>query len=271
MNKSTESFPTGLESIFVIIGLFAGEYFFSALLYDFKDALGIGKNQITAITSILGSGLIFSALVSYKKISYSSIFHNTKTSATAIVSVLTIPIILLVPGLILVVWTVHVLVLSIFPLSNREIIMFEQMMSRDLASIINICVIAPMVEEMLFRGIILRSFLTQYTTRAAIIGSAAIFGIAHMNIYQFFVGLILGTILGWLYERTKSLWPCIILHAAYNSTVMLFAILDSSLEEGELWSPGVFHWVAAFALFAVGTTLLKKLLTERNASLTTSP
>jgi membrane protease YdiL (CAAX protease family) len=76
---------------------------------------------------------------------------------------------------------------------------------------------APLLEEMLFRGIVLRGFLLRYARWQAILGSALLFGAAHLNIYQFVVGLVMGTVLGWLYERTRSLIPCIALHAAYNS------------------------------------------------------
>lgn len=63
----------------------------------------------------------------------------------------------------------------------------------------------------------MRSFLGQYPKWAAILASAGMFGFAHMNTYQYVGAVIIGVFLGWLYERTKSLLPCIGLHAAYST------------------------------------------------------
>jgi membrane protease YdiL (CAAX protease family) len=97
------------------------------------------------------------------------------------------------------------------------------------------------LEEMLFRGVILRAFLRRYPAGIAIVHSSAIFGLAHLNLYQFLVGLMLGLLLGWLYERTRSLWPCIALHGAYNSAVT-FLPPSSRADEGGLL---VLLWVGA--------------------------
>ena len=42
-----------------------------------------------------------------------------------------------------------------------------------------------------------------------------------MNIYQFVVALVLGVLSGWLYERSRSLIPCIALHVSYNSALTI--------------------------------------------------
>src|SRR5256885_10235848 len=46
------------------------------------------------------------------------------------------------------------------------------------------------------------------------------------NVYQFFGAMLLGLTLGWLYERTRALWPCIALHMSYNVAVTWLAQAD---------------------------------------------
>ena len=89
-------------------------------------------------------------------------------------------------------------------------------------SAITLCVIAPFVEEMLFRGLFLRSFLWSHSPARAIVLTSLLFGAAHLNVYQFVVASTLGLVSGWLYWATRSLWPCIFEHAIYNSGVMLY-------------------------------------------------
>ena len=135
-------------------------------------------------------------------------------------------------------------------------------MSKSFTSVVTVCILAPVLEEMLFRGIILRSFLRQYRRSYAIVGSAALFGLAHLNIYQFAAGLVLGIVSGWLYERARSLWPCILLHAAYNSIIVwsYFSITSISIEQNDLWQPPMAYWVASFILAFVGVSVLQRLL-----------
>lgn len=78
-------------------------------------------------------------------------------------------------------------------------------------------IIAPVVEEMLFRGVILKGFIKHYSPHRAIAVSALLFGIAHLNPWQFWTGVIWGSIAGWWYYETCSLVPGILGHALVNS------------------------------------------------------
>lgn len=81
-----------------------------------------------------------------------------------------------------------------------------------------------------------------------------------MNIYQFVVGLSLGVLLGWLYERAKSLWPCILLHGAYNSALMaLCALADPTEDQVALFFSPVL-WGVAFVCAFAGFSLLQRML-----------
>ena len=102
--------------------------------------------------------------------------------------------------------------------------MFEELMNDEFLTIFTIAVIAPIVEEFLFRGVILEGFLRRYSPQKAIIWSAVIFGIAHLNPWQFISAFILGVVIGWVYWKARSLWICIFIHFVNNAipAVLLF-------------------------------------------------
>ncbi|MGX4599019.1 CPBP family intramembrane glutamic endopeptidase [Faecalimicrobium sp. JNUCC 81] len=83
---------------------------------------------------------------------------------------------------------------------------------------IQILITAPIFEELLFRGVILNGLLSKYKNnyKKAIIISALIFGIAHLNIPQGINAFILGIILGGIYYCTGSMKLSIFAHFINN-------------------------------------------------------
>jgi hypothetical protein len=77
-------------------------------------------------------------------------------------------------------------------------------------------VVAPLTEELLFRGLILRGLLSRHTPTVAVLVSSFLFAAIHLNPWQFMSALSLGIILGWFYLRTGSVLACIIGHAIAN-------------------------------------------------------
>ncbi len=78
-------------------------------------------------------------------------------------------------------------------------------------------VVAPVTEELVFRGLILRGLLGRWPVAPAVLASAALFALTHFNPAQAPVALLLGTLLGWVYVRTRSLGLCILGHALNNA------------------------------------------------------
>lgn len=88
---------------------------------------------------------------------------------------------------------------------------------------------APILEELIFRGIILDGLLNRYTPATSILISSVLFGIVHLNPWQFFTGLIMGVFIGWVYHKSKSLLAAIVVHASANfSAYLLRFFIDSS-------------------------------------------
>ena len=75
---------------------------------------------------------------------------------------------------------------------------------------------AGILEEALFRGIILNSFLKSYPPVLAIVLSSLLFGVMHMNIVQGISGFVLGLYLAILTYKTKSIYPAMAAHISNN-------------------------------------------------------
>ncbi len=100
-----------------------------------------------------------------------------------------------------------------------------------------ICLFAPFVEELVFRGAILKSLLKTFKNHwVAILISAVFFSLVHGNPAQMPHAFLIGLLLGWMYYRSGSILPGVALHWVNNTvayaTYMLFpATSDMKLVE----------------------------------------
>ena len=140
-------------------------------------------------------------------------------------------------------------------------------MSRNPFGILSIALLAPILEELLFRGAIqgiLQNTLKKPWT--AILISSFIFGVVHMNPAQIPFAFLLGLMFGWLYYRTGSLLPGIVGHVLNNSTAAINMILygNSTIEE-QMNSPlTMWLWaLAAIVIFILSAIWLNRNLTTK--------
>ena len=116
-------------------------------------------------------------------------------------------------------------------------------------------ILAPLAEEVVFRGAILRTLLGLMSKKnhwVAIMISAAIFGLAHANVAQFVNALLLGLLLGWMYYRTKSLVPGILLHWVNNTMAY---VLSNIMPQSDGKLIDLFHGDEKTMYYAVGFSL----------------
>lgn len=116
-------------------------------------------------------------------------------------------------------------------------------------------ILAPLTEEVVFRGAILRTLLGMMSKRnhwVAIMISAAIFGAVHGNAAQFVNALFMGLLLGWMYYRTRSLVPGILLHWVNNTMAY---ILTNLLPQTDGKLIDLFHGDEKTVYYAVGFSL----------------
>ena len=83
--------------------------------------------------------------------------------------------------------------------------------------------VTPVSEEIMFRSFALRGLLRDIGPGPAVVGSAVLFSVLHLEpgimIPIFFTGLALG----WLHVKTGSVWPCVAAHAGQNGLALLAA------------------------------------------------
>ena len=89
-------------------------------------------------------------------------------------------------------------------------------------SFVSMVIAAPVVEEILFRGYILDAIRKIHGDTVAILGSAGLFGLIHLEPYVVGMASIGGVIYGWVRIKTGSLWPSIVSHMVWNFVVFLY-------------------------------------------------
>jgi hypothetical protein len=83
--------------------------------------------------------------------------------------------------------------------------------------------VAPAVEELTYRGLGF-SLLAPYGTTLAILATGVLFGLAHGLLVALPVLTFFGLAIGWLRERTESIYPPMALHATFNATALIVAV-----------------------------------------------
>jgi len=90
-------------------------------------------------------------------------------------------------------------------------------------------VFAPVIEEIFFRGFLFQGFRQQYGWIRAGLLSSAIFAIGHLDLVALIPTFILGCLLAYMYHRSNSVWPGIILHFLVNALGMCVAYASTQL------------------------------------------
>lgn len=117
---------------------------------------------------------------------------------------------------------------TIIPMPDFFIELFREQFGGEismLGTIVSVVIVAPIIEEILYRGIILKGFLNRYSVKKSIIISALIFAVAHGNPWQFIGAFAAGIVLGWIFYKTRSLINCILLHMFFNSQSYVISLL----------------------------------------------
>ncbi len=149
---------------------------------------------------------------------------------------------------------------SLIPMPDWVAEVFEQAFNLSLPNIIMISLLAPLFEEVLVRGLVLRGYLLNYTPNKAIIASAIFFGAIHMNPWQFIAGFISGIFLGYLYYKTKSLIPTMFVHFMNNSLSVLFSFYYTNSDASfiDMMGSSIYYTLLAVSL-GIGYLLFRKL------------
>lgn len=118
-------------------------------------------------------------------------------------------------------------------------------------------ILAPFLEEMLFRGLLYQTLKKYYSMAITIVIQATIFAVIHVNPLQMLYTFILALLLVWLLESANSLWAAIIMHMSFNLTTIVLLRIVQEKESLLLFLVLVSFAVVSF-LIGIATRLKKK-------------
>ena len=98
--------------------------------------------------------------------------------------------------------------------------------SAAILSVLALAVLTPLAEEIFFRGFVQRGLVNRWGPVPGLVVSAAVFSGLHFSPAVLLPVFVTGLLLGTLYWRTGSLWPCIAVHAAQNFVAVLTIMLE---------------------------------------------
>lgn len=137
--------------------------------------------------------------------------------------------------------------------------------------ILIVCIIGPIVEELVFRRALMRRLLP-YGEVSAILISGITFGVMHGNFFQLFSAIGSGLVLAYLYARTRNFLYPVLLHILYNLWAVLPSLLFGEMPSTDMAEEELYAWIAenllpylgmmlySLAMYAVGATGLILLL-----------
>jgi membrane protease YdiL (CAAX protease family) len=249
-----EAFPGVASALWLMLALWMVEMLVHALLMASGQFSREERMASWVLAMVLGNALVSVTWLTMHGLGYRDVLHPAPSSARVTLALLAGPLLLIVPALLIVQGVLSDFLVSLFPMESWHERMFSDLTGSGIASVAGVVLVAPFVEEFLFRGIILRGLLRAHSPGRAILMSSLLFGAAHLNLYQFVGAAFMGLLLGWIYLRFRSVLPCVLLHAMYNAAILFIpgvAGVDGQLDAGV--------WVAALPAFLLGASALRAL------------
>lgn len=132
-------------------------------------------------------------------------------------------------------------------------------------SLLSVSIMAPLFEEWLCRGEVLRGLLKKGMHPAwAILISALFFAVIHGNPWQAVPAMLLGCLFGYVYYKTGSLWLTMIMHCANNTLAVIISNIDS-FKNVDYWYeviPTAPYWIyfsASVVILAASVLIFSKI------------
>lgn len=93
---------------------------------------------------------------------------------------------------------------------------------RPMLDFVAVVLLAPLVEELLFRGVIYDAFCMLLPAGAAVALQGILFGSIHGSMIWMIYAAFMGCVLGYVRKHTGSVRPCVLMHMAFNGSSYLF-------------------------------------------------
>ncbi len=158
---------------------------------------------------------------------------------------------------------------SLLPVPESLEKMFGDIGDHPILLFMTVVVIAPVLEELLFRGIILEGLSINYGNPKALIFSSLLFAFVHGNLAQGIGAFFIGLICGWIYIQTQSIIPCILIHLLNNALPFVFmqSGIDFNKDLDEIIGNATYYWslIIVGGLITIGgVSILHKMLSARD-------
>jgi hypothetical protein len=116
--------------------------------------------------------------------------------------------------------------------------MFNKIFEGDFGfwgAFMKVAIIAPIVEELIFRGLLLQGFRRNYSPLMAVMMSALLFALFHLNPWQFPATFMLGLLLGWIMLRTNNILLAVLGHSIHNFMVLISITYWKEISESNIF------------------------------------
>ena len=107
---------------------------------------------------------------------------------------------------------------------------FEELAISPIILILSVAVVAPIYEEIIFRGILLKGMAKKINPIIALVVSALLFALVHLNIPQGINAFLLGLVIGFIYLKTGSIYLSIFAHFINNFLALSLSSLFTLIE-----------------------------------------
>jgi membrane protease YdiL (CAAX protease family) len=156
------------------------------------------------------------------------------------------------------------LVQEVWPVSFDELARRHRLVNpttwwRGVSALLALVLVAPVTEELLFRGWLLQDLKAQYGERRALVWSSVLFGLVHIEPAAVLYAMLGGLVLGAVALRTKSTLSSIAMHAGVNALPLLLPATLVRVEGFNTLSQRVEHihwWLLLLAVAGASVALL---------------
>lgn len=186
-----------------------------------NSAISIANENIYILT-LFSAICCFLVILLIDKIKKQNIFRDYKKvtiSKAVFYSISTV-------GLYIIIVIMNSMLISFFPDYNQEIMEFFRF-EQPVLGIVVIGIVAPLIEELIFRGEVYRELNKVFSVPVTIFLQALFFGLIHPIPLQKIQTFVMGLFFGYAREKTKNLWTPTIMHITNNmiACVLMFVVL----------------------------------------------
>lgn len=137
---------------------------------------------------------------------------------------------------------------------------FDLSTASPVLMILAVCIVGPIAEELVFRGMIFGKLRRAFSFWPAAIISGIMFGVFHMNIMQGVYASVLGVLLAYVYEKTQTIFGSIFFHIVFNARSYITDFVNSGIQSVV---PSETVYSAGLILFSILSGIIVILLARK--------